>query len=220
MKLAYSPGRTNARRFGRRSNDQVLGPRDAGRIANIGAATGRRPALAFLPGNRHGLVVGRMDGSLAIYDAGAENKSLAPRPAVARLLLAAVADSSNRLARSALSAASILAQVPLDGFTEAIPRTARSRAERHACPGKFDQKTSSDGGRRVGRLGRRRLFQLRRCPPGKRLSSTPPRAASARKRRRGWRCSTPVASCCAIKANSIPPAIRFWFTISITQGII
>ncbi len=40
---------------------------------------------------------------------------------IANLLLATAADSSSRLARSALSAAAILAQVPLDGFTDAIP---------------------------------------------------------------------------------------------------
>jgi hypothetical protein len=119
VKLAYSPdGQTLASSADDR-RIKFWNPSTLAELRTLERQSDVAPALAFLPGNRHGLVVGRMDGSLAIYDATSGQPITAAT--AARSILALAADPWMKACRPLLCTFTILTAVSLNGFLEAIP---------------------------------------------------------------------------------------------------
>ncbi len=125
VKLVYSP---DGQLLVSSADDRLIKVWDASTLAplrTLDRQSDVAPAMAFEPGNGHELIVGRMDGSLAIYDADAGKQIAREARRAAREFVAVVANACSKMltagvgARLAPAAAMISAFMPLADFLEA-----------------------------------------------------------------------------------------------------
>jgi WD40 repeat protein len=121
VKLAYSP---DGQMLVTSGDDRMIKFWNASTLAELRTLerqTDVAPALAFQPANRHRLVVGRMDGSLAVYDTALGQRVAGAAEIAVRSIVAVAAGAGTRVVRAALVASAALAEVPLAGFLSAAP---------------------------------------------------------------------------------------------------